>query len=206
MNKIAALALLPNNFISEAFDSIAKSISNSARWNRFKTYWRRQWKNANISVYGLKHRSNNFSESLNRINKLIGSKGPNIWKLILNLQSLEMLKSDELEQVLLGLMPKRTPKKKTKSLNEKIEQATELFKNTENFKEFLDHVTFNEELANIVNLRESRHYDLDEDHKIVPNHYNELTEFRKSHPRTVAVKRKRSSGSSGCNSTKKQRK
>lgn len=75
INKISALALLPNDYIVKGFKSIAKSIKGSMRWDKFKDYWLRQWKNANLSVYGLRHRTNNFSETLNRtINLIIGTK------------------------------------------------------------------------------------------------------------------------------------
>lgn len=202
VNKIAALALLPNEYIKKGFDCISERFTNSVRWNRFKEYWLSQWQKANISVYRLKHRTNNFSETLNRtINKLNGSKHPHIWKLILNLQSLDMLKSDELEQVVLGLMSNRK-KKETIRLNEKIKRATELFDETRDLEQFLDNVTFNDDLSNIYNLRESVHDDLDEYDEIIPNDYNEQTEFRKKHQRK-AVKRKASS--TICNSKKKKK-
>lgn len=75
INKISALALLPNEYITEGFELICKSVAKSTRWDRFSGYWIRQWAKANISVYGMRHRTNNFSETLNRlINLLIGKK------------------------------------------------------------------------------------------------------------------------------------
>lgn len=46
-------------------------------------------------------------------------------------------------------------------------------------------MTFNEDLAKIFNVHKSDfdHLDEDEDENtIIPNHYNEVTEFRKAHP------------------------
>lgn len=75
INKTSALALLPNEFVADGFESISKSVKGSSRWDRFIVYWHRQWAKANISVFGLENRTNNYSETLNRlINKLIEKK------------------------------------------------------------------------------------------------------------------------------------
>lgn len=203
VNKVAALALLPNQFIDEGFESISKLFKNSKRWDRFKNYWLRQWKKANISVYSLKLRTNNFSESLNRtINLLIGRKRPNIWKLIHNLKTTEMLKSDELEQVVGGLMTKSRPKKDIDRLNEKIQNATKLFDETGDVEAFLENITFNDEIASTLNMRDDDlNDDDDDDDEIIPNHYDEESDFRKAHQREAAVKRK----GSKCSDTNKKR-
>lgn len=206
INKIGALALLPQNYVMEGFNSISKNVKNSKRWIEFRKYWLFQWKNANISVYGLKHRSNNFSETLNRtINKLIGTKGPNIWKLILNLQSLEMIKSDELEQVA-GLPPIRQSKK-TILFNKKVETATKQFEKTEDVMEFLDYITFTEDFTTMYNVQEDPDDHNDSECPIIPNVYDEKTLFRKNHPRAAVSNRKRTSEISGaCDSKKRKNK
>lgn len=205
INKVAALALLPSDFIMEGFDSISKNVHNSKRWDRFCSYWLFQWKNSNISVYGLKHRTNNFSETLNRtINKLVGCKGPHIWKMILNLQSLEMLKSDELEQTKAGLLPNR-PCKKVAEFNEKVIRVTERFEETEDVEDFLDEITFDDDLATIFDV-DLTSFDDSEQGGMIPNHSNKLSEFRKSHLRSAAVSKKRSSSAIQANANKKQKK
>lgn len=58
IQKVSALALLPNEFISKGFQIINdenRDFIYSARWKRFKNYWKRQWRKANISVFGLRH-------------------------------------------------------------------------------------------------------------------------------------------------------
>lgn len=73
IQKLSALALLPAEFILEGFNVIDQQFKKySRRWDRVKQYWKRQWRTANISVYGLVDRTNNFAESLNKsINLLI---------------------------------------------------------------------------------------------------------------------------------------
>ncbi|KAJ6647688.1 hypothetical protein Bhyg_02911, partial [Pseudolycoriella hygida] len=79
---ICALALLPNDKIMEGFEIINKGIKHSDRWTRFAAYWKRTWSTANISVYGLVHRTNNYAETLNKtLNILVKSRHPNIWTL-----------------------------------------------------------------------------------------------------------------------------
>lgn len=97
-----------------------------------------------------------------------------------------MLKSDELEQID-GPMPKVRKSKKTSAFNEKVEKATEQFDRTEIFEEFINFMTFNEDLANVLNIHPSD--DPDKDDTIIPNHLNGISEFRKAHPRIGVVKR-----------------
>lgn len=87
IQKVSALVLLPNEFVSKRFKIIDHENWNfkySLRWGRFKKYWLRQWEKAN----GLKHRTNNFAESMNKsLNVLTKVKGPNIWILIEHLKT-----------------------------------------------------------------------------------------------------------------------
>lgn len=193
INRTSALALLPNEFVVEGFKLICKSVNKSARWDRFASYWHRQWAKANISVYGLRHRTNNFSETLNRvINLMIGRKAPNIWLLIENLQTVEMVKSDELEQVLDGLIIDTQVKKETTRMNKKIKRSIKSFNKTNDVETFLDNVTFNDDLADffVHDFKEADYID-DFDEEIIPNMYNDECDFRKKHPRAAAKKRKR---------------
>lgn len=137
IQKVSALALLPNEFVSEGFkviDQENRIFKYSVRWARFKKYWLRQWDKANISVYGLEHRTNNFAESMNNsLIVLTKVKGPNIWILIEQLKTLEMDKTDELNQHSKGVVIKTTKKKSDEinALNRMIEDATnELKKKT----------------------------------------------------------------------------
>lgn len=201
INKVCALALLPNEFIVDGFNAISSKCPKSERWERFSKYWERQWANANISVYGLKHRTNNFAESLNRtINLLNVSKHPHIWKLIYNLKTVESLRSDELEQVDGGsmLMSKCKPKRKMTLLNKKIKKATKKFNKKKDVETFLNNITFNENLPNLF-WKSGSKYD-DEDEEIIPNTFNAMNDFIE---RTAAKKRK---ASSKVSSNKKQRK
>lgn len=187
------MALLPNQFVSIGFKLISKHFKNSKRWNRFKLYWEKQWAEAHISVYGLKHRTNNFSEALNRtINLLIERKNPNIWKLIHNLKIVEMLKSDELEQVVEGAILKCNRKKQMIRLNAKIEEATNQFNLTQDVDTFLKNVTFDENLENIFRKHIGAEDECDEDlsEDIIPNDYDVQSDFRQNHQRKAAVKRK----------------
>ncbi len=131
-------------------------------------------------MYGLRHRTNNFCETLNRtINLLIGRKNPNIWYLIDNLQTIESLKSDELKQVCSGLMIKRT-KKETKRMNKKIKCATKKFKKSKNVKRFLEYVTFNDDLADfyVHDFEEVDNID-DFEEEVIPNSRNSKCNLRR---------------------------
>lgn len=70
------LALLPNSFVYEGFQYVANQLCSSPKWDRFCSYYNRQWVDANVSVYGLKNRTNNFSESLNKSSSLVNGKKP----------------------------------------------------------------------------------------------------------------------------------
>lgn len=144
--QVCAIALLPNEKIIEGFEIVSKTIKRSERWTRFSAYWMRTWSKANISVYGLKDRTNNFAETLNKtLNKLIKSRHPDIWTLITNLRKVEDLKSIELKKVEKGLMPQRKVNTKTKlaNLDDKIQKATAIFEKTGKVKDFLRRVTYN---------------------------------------------------------------
>lgn len=194
---VCALALLPNGLVDQGFDIISRQFKDSKRWERFESYWKKQWAEANISVYGMVHRTNNYSESLNRtINLLIGRKRPGIWKLIYNLKIVEMLKSDELEQVVAGAMLKTRRKKRTIILNQKIKDATDLFNESKNVEAFLKNVTYNEDIESFF------HKDGDgdvfndvgsEDYDIIPNDYNVMSDFRLAHPRVVVTEKRKTS-------------
>lgn len=190
MQKIAALALLPNNFVVAGFNSIAKNFKKSKTFARFAKYWRKQCAGANISVYGLKNRTNNFAESLNKtINLLIGNRHPNVWRLVYNLLLVEMDRSDELERVVDGEMIKERRNKEMKRLNKKILASTELFEEDHDVDKFLARVTFGENLQ--MFFKERIHIDgidegeelLDEEDEVIPNNFRKVTNFRSAFPR-----------------------
>lgn len=190
MKQISALALLPNEYILAGFDFIAKSFRKSKSFARFEQYWRRQWANANISVYGLENRTNNFAESLNKtINSLLGSKHPPVWRLLHKLQFLENDKSDEIERVNDYQILKDHKNTPMKELNEKIEFATNEFKKDLNIKKFLGRVTSKENFQNHFKERifiegvddaEDFNDDYDDDDEVVPNTFNKSSNFLKS--------------------------
>lgn len=168
------MALLPNEFVTPGFEIISKKFNKSVRWSRFADYWMRQWAPANISVYGLKDRTNNFAESLNKtINSILKAPHPHIWLLIENLRMVEMNRSDELIKVLAGHMVKTvksdeqenakgqggsaktqiSKSQKIKNLNEKIRNATVSFDETQYVEKFLRNVTFDENLESYFKER-----------------------------------------------------
>ncbi len=200
MQKVSALALLPNDYISIGFDSIAKNFKKSKSFARFADYWRRQWAGANISVYDLRHRTNNFAESLNKsINMLIGYKHPNIWRLIHNLKLVEADKSDELLRAVKSRVSEKIYKNADmKKLNKKIKAATKMFKKHQDVEMFLDAVTFNENMQNHfkeriyiddVDTDYAAYADEDEDEEIIPNDVREKSIFRLNHPRKCAKRK-----------------
>lgn len=143
VQEVCALALLPNNFISEGFRAIDTKYRRFKRWNRFAKYWSRQWKRANVSVYGLINRCNNFSEALNRVlNKLNGKAHQDIWVVLGNLKDLEMLKADELVKHVKGKMFDKRRTGRMIELNKKIDNATETFEKTLDVKRFLRNMTY----------------------------------------------------------------
>lgn len=197
IKKLCALALLPNDFVLKGFQSIDESITfQSRRWTSFKNYWMKQWLPANISVYGLVHRSNNFSESNNKsLNLLLKGRHPNIWRLIMNLKLLEMDKSDLISRARKGEMITTTRNRDMIRLNDKIETATKLFEEEQDVEKFLRRVTFEENLElfvkDQVNIMDADgldddYFDCEADEEVVPNHYNVESDFRKSHPRKAA--------------------
>lgn len=177
MQKVCALALLPNEFILEGFNEIVKDFKKSKTFARFEAYWRKQWANANISVNGLENRTNNFAESLNRtINTLIGSKHSHVWRLIHNLRYIEKDKRDELVKVVyLQKIEHRSPNSLMVQLNKKIDWATDEFKKDRSVKKFLGRMASQENFA--VYFKERIHIDgvdegeeiLDDDDEVIPN-------------------------------------
>lgn len=186
--QVCALALLPNEKVVEGFQIISKPFkSSSQRWNRFKKYWMRYWAVANISVYGLKDRTNNFAESLNKtLNTILKSRHPNIWTLINNLKNIESMRSDELRKASKGHIPKTKRNRAMKKLNQKIKKCTKYFKKTGNVTRFLKKVTFLENVESYYQIRIS--YDTDEDDEIIPNNLNDKSNFRARFPREATKK------------------
>lgn len=195
VKQVCALALLPNDFVVQGFKSIEETFKiKSKRWTAFKKYWMKQWSSANISVYGLVDRTNNFSESNNKsLNLLLQSRHPNIWILIKHLKSLENDKSDLILRSSKGEMKSGRDRDMIR-LNQKIEKATKLFEEDEDVQKFLRRVTFEENLdvyvKDRVNIMDNcDDYDEDEidDDEVIPNDYNVESDFRKSHPRAAAM-------------------
>lgn len=194
MQKISALALLPNDFILAGFKSIEKDIKKSKTFTRFKEYWMKQWSKANISVYGLINRTNNFAESLNKsINLLNASRHPHVWRLIHNLIYIEMDKSDELKRIVAGEIITFKRNKAMKKLDSKIEDATKEFEETQDVEAFLNSVTVNEKIQNFFKERiylegiDDEKYstlDYEDEDEFIPNDFRESSCFRKQFPRS----------------------
>lgn len=202
IQKVSALALLPNEFISKGFEIIDnenRDFKKSLRWSRFRMYWRRQWENANVSVYGLQHRTNNFAESMNKsLNVLAKVKGPNIWILIEHLKTLEMDKTDELNQHAEGLMFKATGE--MQPLDKKIIRETTVFEKGQDVARFLKNVIHGDKLENFfkerIYLDGIDDYDSDEDsgfdedeEDFIPNDFDANSNFFLK-PKKVILKRK----------------
>lgn len=137
------IALLPNNYIKEGFEYVRTQRSDSSRWDRFCAYWDRQWAISNISVYGLRNRTDNFSETLNRsTNLLSGKPHQNIWQVIRTIRKVEMEKTDELLEHVLGKIFKLKQNRSTTYLNTKIVDAMLKFEETEDVGSFLKNVSY----------------------------------------------------------------
>lgn len=161
---VTALALLPNEYVMTGFEIISSRFKKSKRWNAFKEYWYRQWAPANISVYGLRHRTNNFAESLNKtINSLVQHKHPNIWILIQNLKSVEMDKSDELDKAVLGAMIDTKKNQRMNDLNKQIEKAVNRFDEGQDVEAFLQNIAFNIQLQSFFKERIELNREVDPD-------------------------------------------
>lgn len=149
IQEVACIALLPNNFILKGFDYVDKKIEKSTRWNLFKNYWKKQWPKSNISVYGLKNRTDNFSETLNKsTNLLSGRRHQCIWAAIRTIKTVETEKTDELVQHEGGKMFKKQEKQITKDLDKQITDAWLLFEETEDVGTFLKNVSYRNDILN----------------------------------------------------------
>lgn len=196
VKKLCYLALLPNEFVLEGFECIDNSVSNfgSTRWERFRKYWMKQWAPANISVYGLGDRTNNFSESNNKsLNLFLLKHHPNIWNLIKNLKLLEMDKSDKITRAKLGEIFELNKSNDSLAFDKKLKLATELFEEEQDVGRFLDRVAYgtNVELfvkdqVNIMDDFSDVDVEDETDDEVLPNDYNRESDFRKSHPRQAA--------------------
>lgn len=196
IKKVCHLALLPNEFILPGFESVEQDLGNieSTRWTRFRTYWLKQWGSANISVYGLVDRSNNFSESNNKsLNLLLMKNHPNIWFLIKTLKLLEMDKSDQINRAVQGEMIKTKQSKDVVSFNEKVAKATELFDKDQDIRRFLQRVIYGDNVelfvkdqVNIMDDNSDADIDDENDEEVIPNNYNRESDFRRNHPREAA--------------------
>lgn len=51
--EVSALALLPNEYVVQGFETISKRFKKSKRWKLYSEYWMKQWSGAYISVYGM---------------------------------------------------------------------------------------------------------------------------------------------------------
>lgn len=163
----------------------------SQRWTKFRNYWKKQWTSANISVYSLVDRTNNFSESSNKtLKSLLKCAHPSIWYLIDTLKLIEMDKSDELIKSSKGKMIPTYKRQDTIRLDSKIEMATKLFDQTQDVGAFLENVTYEENLELFFN----DHFDIksvydEADDDVIPNAFNIESNFRQQLPRQ-AVNRK----------------
>lgn len=189
MQSVCALALLPNDYVIAGFKQISKSFKKSIRWKKFEDYWYEQWAEANISVYGLKNRTNNYAETLNKtLNQLMEANRPDIWSLIHNLKTLEMNKSDELINVAAGEMLDTRKNREMIRLNKKIEDATTKFNQDQNVKRFLKKIIFNDKLESFFKERiyidgvdmEDDDDDDDYDETIIPNKKNLKSNFQQT--------------------------
>lgn len=156
LQEVSALALLPEFDVLPGFEIISKKMDAlaSQRWKTFSSYWRKYWPGANISVYGLTDRTNNFSESLNNITNSLNGPKPDIWKFISNLKLVETHKSDELKSHVGNRMfTTRRQKKDITRLNETINNATDIYKKNKNIEEFLAHITFGKRLESFFKER-----------------------------------------------------
>lgn len=142
--EVCCIALLPNNFVSTGFEYIKSQINTlSSRWDRFVSYWGRQWASANISVYGLKNRTDNYSETLNKsTNLLSGRPHQTIWHVIRTIIAVEMEKTDELVEHDLGKMFKKNQNKNMIKLDQQILDAWLKFEETEDVGEFLRNASY----------------------------------------------------------------
>lgn len=195
IKKLCHLALLPNECVLAGFESIDASVRTigSTRWERFRKYWLKQWGSANISVYGLVDRSNNFSESNNKSLNLLNLKHhPNIWHLIKTLKLLEMDKSDKIGRAIQGEMIETKRSKDVILFNEKVAKATKLFDEDQDVARFLQRVTYGDNVelfvkdqVNIMDDSDDTDIDDENDEEVIPNNYNRESDFRRNHPREV---------------------
>lgn len=202
IQEVCVLALLPNNFVDEGFRAVDAKCKLYKRWKRFKKYWNRQWKSANISVYGLQNRCNNFLESLNgSLNSLNGKSHQDIWVLLRNLRDLEMDKTDELEKHKLGAIFKRTCSKRMIELNKKIEDSTKIFEATLNVEKFIRNMTYQSKFdrifkSDIVFKGESDEIEENDDESdeiFEGNYFNEACIFQPP-IKPITIKRKAEQG------------
>lgn len=183
IKEISSLALLPNNFVVRGFKHIGKKFSNSVRWGRFSNYWNNQWKNANISVFNLTNRTNNFAESFNKsINSLIKRKHPDIWTLVHNLKKVERDKADEILKSQKGVIISTRRTQVMKDLDKKIKGATEIFEETLDIGRFLDNVSCDTSLDILLKERidsttDENFIEEEYEEEVIPNHFNQSTVF-----------------------------
>lgn len=198
LQEVSALALLPNDDVLPGFNIISMKMESlgSKRWKKFSSYWKKQWPGANISVYGLTDRTNNFSESLNNITNSMNGPKPDIWKLISNLKLVETHKSDELKNHVGSLMYTTRGSQEMSRLNDTINKATAIYNKNKNIEEFLANITFSKRLESFFKERifivGVDNDDLDDDNAdyedvIIPNSFNvELNFERRPLKRTIA--------------------
>lgn len=163
------------------------------KWIRFRNYWERQWLRGNISVYGLKNRTDNFSEAFNRsFNLLNGKPHQNIWVVLKNLKDKKTDKTDQLSKHVEGLMFTRPPKKINKALDNKIKEATERFDETEDVARFLQLVTYDAQIQTACNqchLFENDEYN-DDIEEFISNDFDENCNFKRKLKPELNRKRK----------------
>lgn len=131
------LPLLPVEYIEEGI-TIIRSMLTCQKGKTFGDYISSQWRNKNISVFKLQHRTNNAVESYHRhFNRIVGNAHPNIWAFLANLKSSDFLKSVDLGRLILGTGGAKAEKKKDRMKNAKILKEQNAFQEKGNVAEFL---------------------------------------------------------------------
>lgn len=124
----------------------------SLPWSRFKNYWYKQWRRANISEYVKGNRTNNNAETLNK-STTPTTPYPNIWELLEQLDlyfSNKIIGADDRKMFL------DHNKSVTISVNMRIRRTTDFVDRTEDIKRFLNNVTHDIKLN--VSIRDNRNF------------------------------------------------
>lgn len=133
---VMSLPLLPANELQRGIDFIENLMTRNRASMQFISYFKNYWLRQNISVYGMRYRTNNTVESFNSVlNKILGAPHGNIYELI---KKLKLLEYDAVKTIIQedNMVPERRRRPTYRRCDRTVRNAQYDFLNSGDFNNF----------------------------------------------------------------------